>query len=209
MEKLKINQMNTIKAVEAVKAIEEIAVNELFHQRRSGRAYDASRAMTDADLQALLEAARWAPSGGNQQPWRFLIGRKGDATYESLLALLMPANTIWAQHAPVLVLTAFTTHSINHSGEKSPNRTAMHDLGMANVAIALEAAHRGLMVHMMGGYNYPAAKTLIHAEEHSLDLGPMMSLGYEGDASHLNEELQKREKAPRTRKPISDLLLHF
>jgi nitroreductase len=198
--------MNTI---EVANVVEEIDVNPLFRLRHSGRAYDANQPVTEADLQALQEAARWAASGGNQQPWRFLIGRKGDGTYEKLLALLMPGNTPWAQHAPVLVLTAFVTHSIGRTGEKSLNRTAMHDLGMANAAIALEAAHRGLMAHMMGGFNYEAAKTLIHAEEHGLDLGPMMSLGYEGDASHLNEELQKREKAPRVRKSASELRLHI
>jgi nitroreductase len=190
-----------------VDVIKEVTVNELFRQRHSGRAYDANRPVTEADLQALLEAARWAPSGNNQQPWRFLIGRKGDATYEPLRELLMPFNLVWAQHAPVLILTAFVTHSPNRTGESVPNRTAMHDLGMANKAIALEAAHHGLMTHMMGGFNHDAARELIQAEANNLDIGPMMSLGYEGDASHLSEELQKREKAPRVRKAINELLL--
>lgn len=197
--------MNTVDGVTT--AIGEIRVNDLFRQRRSGRAYDASRPVTDADLEALLEAARWAPSGNNQQPWRFLIGRKGDDTYEPLRELLMPFNLVWAQHAPVLILTVFATHSTNHTGESVPNRTAMHDLGMANVSIALEAANRGLMTHMMGGFNHDAARTLIQAEANNLDVGPMMSLGYEGDASHLSEELQKREKNPRVRKAINELLL--
>ena len=197
--------MNTVDVVTT--EIEETKVNALFRQRRSGRAYDASRPVTDADLQALLEAARWAPSGNNHQPWRYVIGRKGDATYESLRELVMPFNIVWAQHAPVLILTAFVTHSTNRTGESVPNRTAMHDLGMANISIALEATNRGLMTHMMGGFNYDGARALIQAEANNLDLGPMMSMGYEGDTSHLSEELQKREKAPRVRKALDELLL--
>jgi nitroreductase len=190
-----------------VETIEEIVVNELFRQRHSGRAYNANQAVTDEDLRALLEAARWAPSGGNQQPWRYVVGRKGDETYDKLVALLEGGNRTWAQHAPVLLLTAFVASRVNQNGERVQNRTAMHDLGMANISIALEAANRGLMAHMMGGFNHAAARELIQADANFLDLGPMMSIGYESDASHLSEDLQKREKNPRVRKNMSELLL--
>ena len=190
--------MNTLEAVE---------IHELFKTRRSGRVYDASRDVTQADLDALLEAARWAPSGGNGQPWRFLIGHKGDATYAKLLSLLMGFNQVWGQHAPVLVLTAHETTSTRPDGQKMNNRTAQHDLGMANMSIALEAEHRGLMAHMMGGFNQDAARALINAEANGLELGPMMTLGYPGDPAALDEEIRKREAAPRTRKPVGELLL--
>jgi nitroreductase len=182
-------------------------VHELLQKRYSGRAYDAAREVTQADLDALLEAARWAPSSFNGQPWRFVLGRKGDATYEKLLPLLMGFNQAWAQHAPVLLLTAYETIAVRPDGQKMPNRTAQHDLGMANVSIALEAVNRGLMAHMMGGFNQDAARALINAEANGLELGPMMTIGYPGDPAHLGEEIQKREAAPRTRKPVEELLL--
>jgi nitroreductase len=197
--------MNMIDA--SIASANDMMVNELFRQRHSGRAYDAARPVTDADLQALLEAARWAPSGGNQQPWRYVVGRKGDATYDKLAALLEGSNRVWAQHAPVLLLSAFVAYRTNKTGERVLNRTAMHDLGMANISIALEAVNRGLMAHMMGGFNHDAAGELIQAEANNLDLGPMMSIGFEGDPSHLTEDLQKREKTPRVRKDIRELLL--
>ena len=187
--------------------VETVDVHELFKTRRSGRVYDASRNVTQADLDALLEAARWAPSGSNGQPWRFVIGRKGDATYEKLLPLLMGFNQGWGQHAPVLVLTAYETTATRPDGQKMPNRMAQHDLGMANLSIALEAEHRGLMAHMMAGFNQDGARTLINAEANGLDLGPMMTLGYAGDPASQSEEIQKREAAPRTRKPVEELLL--
>jgi nitroreductase len=201
----KRNLMNTVDS--SIASVEEVMVNGLLRQRRSGRAYDAARPLTDADLQALLEAARWAPSGGNQQPWRYVVGRKGDATYDRLASLLEGGNRIWAQHAPVLLLTAFVAYRINQTGERVLNRTAMHDLGMANISIALEAVNRGLMAHMMGGFNHDAARELIQAEANNLDLGPMMSIGFEGDPSHLSAELQKREKNPRVRKDMRELLI--
>ncbi len=185
----------------------DVTVHELLRTRRSGRVYDATREVTQADLDALLEAARWAPSGSNVQPWRYVVGRKGDATYEKLFPLLMGFNTAWGQHAPVLLLTVYETGTTGREGEKRPNRTAQHDLGMANLSIALEAANRGLMAHMMGGFNQDAARALINAEANGLDVGPMMTLGYPGDPALLGEEVQKREAAPRTRKPVEELLL--
>ena len=190
-----------------VEAVEEIVVNELFRQRRSGRAYDATKPVTKADLQALLEAARWAPSGSNAQPWRFVVGVKGDGVYEKLVELLMPFNKMWAQQAPVLLLSAFQNFRVNQAGERIPYPNFLHDLGMANLSIAIEATHRGLMAHMMAGFNHEAAGHLIQAETQGLGLGPMMSIGYEGDVSQIDEELQKREKAPRVRKPVEELLL--
>ncbi len=185
-------------------------IHDLLRTRRSGRAYDASREVTREDLLALLEAARWAPSSSNGQPWRFVVGRKGsdtNDTYEKLLPLLMGFNQVWAKDAPVLLLTAYATSAIGRDGQKMPNRTAQHDLGMANLSIALEAVNRGLMAHMMGGFNQDAARALIDAEAKGLEVGPMMTIGYPGDPTLLGEEVQKREAAPRTRKSVNELLL--
>jgi nitroreductase len=187
----------------------DTSVHELLQKRRSGRAYDASRPVTDTDLEALLEAAHWAPSGGNVQPWRYVVGRKGesDGAWDKVLALLVEGNRAWAQHAPVLILSVFEAVRTTADGRQAPNRTAMHDLGMANISLVYEAVHRGLMARMMGGFNRDAALALINAEANGFDVGPVIALGYERDPAHLSEELQQRERQPRTRKPASELLL--
>ncbi len=185
----------------------EIKINIHLAQRRSRRAFDSNKPVSDADLNALLEAARWAPSGGNGQPWRYVIGHKGDATYEVLFGLLMPGNQGWAQNATVLALTVAQVVRIASDGKRQPNRTALHDLGMANMSIAAEATERGLNIRMMGGYNYEAAKKLVDAETHGFDLGPMMAIGWLGDGAGLDADLIKRDLEPRTRKPIEEMRL--
>ncbi len=185
----------------------EVKINTYLDQRRSRRIFDPKKTITEVDMHALLEAARWAPSGGNGQPWRYIVGHKGDANFEAILALLMEFNKGWAQNAAVLVLTVAQMARIASDGKRQPNRTAMHDLGMANMSITTEATARGLNVRMMGGYDYEAAKKWVQAEEKGFDLGPVMAIGIVGDANLYSEEIQKREAEPRTRKPISEILL--
>ena len=195
--------------MEATTLKEGTDIHELLTRRRSGRAFDERRPLADADVQALLEAARWAPSGGNVQPWRYVIGRKGDTNYDQLLALLMEGNRQWAQHAPALILTVYQAARVASDGSLQNNRTAMHDLGMANFSLAVEALNRGLMTHMVGGFNRDAALKLIDAEQNHFDVGPMIAVGYETTPAHLIEKLQQMESAPRTRKPVDALLLHL
>lgn len=193
--------------MDTISFAEGVDIHELLMKRRSGRAFDATRPLTDADVQALLEAARWAPSGGNGQPWRYVFGRKGEATYDKLLALLMEGNRQWAQHAPALVLTVYQAARVAGDGSLQHNRTAMHDLGMANFSLVVEALNRGMMTRMMGGFHRDAALKLIDAEQNHFDVGPIIAIGYETTPAHLSEELQQRETAPRTRKPTEEILL--
>jgi nitroreductase len=182
-------------------------IHEILRKRRSGRAYDASRAVSKSDIDALLEAARWAPSGNNIQPWRFVIGVKGTPVYDALFELLMGFNRDWAQHAPVLILTAYQTHRVNDKGERVANNTAEHDAGSANMSIAIEAVNRGLMTHMMGGFNRAAARIVIDAEQNDLAPVTMTSVGYALDPGAVPEALRERESAPRQRKPVDELLI--
>src|SRR5690242_12057960 len=134
-------------------------INHIFRARYSGRAYDPAQEVSTHDLNAVFEAARWSPSGGNLQPWRYVVARKEDGPgYERLLKLLNDNNREWGQHAPVLVLTGALTTRINAQGEKINNHTALYDLGMANMSLALEATHRGLMAHMVGGFDKDSAR---------------------------------------------------
>ncbi len=185
----------------------ETKINTHLAQRRSRVSFDPNKPVSAADLNALLEAARWAPSGGNGQPWRYVVGHKGDATYDTLFGLLMPGNQPWAQNAAVLVLTVAQVVRIASDGKRQPNRTALYDLGMANMSIAVEATERGMNLRMMGGYNYEAAKKLVDAETHGFDLGPIMAIGWLGDGTLISEDLRKRDEGPRTRKTIDEMLL--
>src|SRR5262249_20374434 len=123
---------------------------------------------------------------------------------ERLRKLLNENNHEWGQHAPVLLLTGALTARLNAQGEKIHNHTALYDLGMANMSLALEAVHRGLMAHMVGGFDKDAARLLLPE-----DVEPvvMMTLGYAGDHSILSENNREREKAPRTRKPLDEIVI--
>jgi nitroreductase len=183
-------------------------IHTLLSARRSGRAYDATKPVNKDDLAAILEAARWSPSGGNGQPWRFAFAHKGDALYPRLFDLLMPFNQSWAVHAPVLLLTATETMRTNQKGERVAHSSAHHDAGMANMSIAIEAQARGLMTHFLAGYHQDAARALLNSTDTSIEPVTMMTLGTAlADLSGLSDELRARETAPRTRKSIDELLL--
>ena len=178
---------------------------DLMRVRHSGRAYDPNRSVSEADLAAMLEAARWAPSGGNGQPWRFKIARHGTPEFEAMHATLAAGNKDWAKHASLLVLTAAEVRRMNAKGELTENRTAFFDVGMANFALNLEAVRRGLIVHFIGGFDVAAAQQWL--PEHVVPVC-MLTIGYEGDGALLSDSLREREKAPRTRKELDSLLIH-
>jgi nitroreductase len=184
-------------------------IHELLRKRRSGRAYENTRTLLLDDLSALLEAARWAPSGGNAQPWRYVVGIQGDAQHGRLLPLLEPGNLVWAQYAQVLLLTCAQVLRLNSAGQQVRNGVAEHDTGMANVSIALEAVNRGMTARMMGGYNKAEARVLLRSDESGIEPVCMMAIGYPADLSTLPDDIRERETAERKRKPIDDLLLRL
>ena len=172
-----------------------------FHQRWSPRAF-SDREVGHADLKRVFEAARWAPSSGNAQPWRFIVGLKGSETHEKIVSTLVSSNRDWAPKAPVLILG--TTAAVNARG--NPNAYAMYDLGAAAVSITLEAAALGLVTHQMGGFDKDAARAALGIPE-SYALGSVMALGYQDEPASLpTEELVSREVAPRQRKPLSEVV---
>jgi len=192
-----VAELNKIKRAPAVEG-----VLPLIHQRWSPRAF-ADRPVSTPELVSVFEAARWAPSSGNGQPWRFLVGQLGDSTHSKILSALVDFNKSWAAKAPVLILG--TALSINPKN-RTPNAYALFDLGAATFSLALQAEHMGLTAHQMAGFDHQAArKSLAIPEDYAL--GSVMALGYQGDPSALaNEELKKREMAPRERKPLSEIV---
>lgn len=172
----------------------------VFHQRWSARAFDGRKVST-ADLARVFEAARWAPSSSNEQPWRFLVGLHGSDTYNKIFSTLVGFNKTWAGKAPVLILG---TASANSSNGK-PNAYALYDLGAATSNITLQAAALGLTTHQMAGYDHEAARQVLGIPA-DYALGAVIALGYQGEPSTLeNEQLLAREVAPRDRKSLNEV----
>ena len=155
-------------------------------------------------LQSLFEAARWAPSSSNEQPWGYIVATKDDAeNFAKLVSVLVPSNVTWAQHAPVLAL-AVAELAFAKSG--SPNRNAQYDVGAASAWLTVEATSRGLFVHQMGGYDHDKARQVFQIPA-GWDPIAAMAIGYPGDPDSLPQPLRDREVAPRTRKPISQFVM--
>lgn len=184
----------------------EAATDHPIHEFLAGRwspyAFD-SRPVPEADLVSLFEAARWAPSSYNEQPWRYLVAAKSDTKeFERLLSCLVEANQVWAKAAPVLAL-GVVSHKFALNGKD--NRAAVHDLGLAAGNLVLEATVRGLVVHQMIGILPDRARELYGIPE-GFEAWTALAIGYAGDPANLPDKLRARDLAPRQRKPLKDFL---
>jgi len=184
-------------------AATQYPVHELIRDRWSPRAF-SDKAVSPEILQSLFEAARWAPSSNNEQPWAFLVGARGDGdTFRKILGTLVEANQTWAKHAPVLAI-AVSELTFAKSGHS--NRNAFYDTGAAVSQLTTEATSRGLFVHQMAGFDPHKA-----IEDFAIPSGwePIASfaIGYAGDPQTLPEVLRERELAPGTRKPLHEFVM--
>jgi nitroreductase len=169
-------------------------------ERWSPRAFD-DRPIAEEDLTAMFEAARWAASAFNAQPWRFVYALRGEPAFATLLACLRETNAGWAQHAAVLVIAAAkTTHE-----DGSPNGHAIHDLGQAMATLAIEATARGIHVHQMAGFYPDKARELLGVPD-GYEPKTAAAFGYLGDHGRLPDKLRERELAARQRKPLEELM---
>lgn len=177
-------------------------VHELIRTRWSPRSF-SDRPVSNEDLKTILEAARWAASSNNEQPWRFLIARKSDGeAYDRILKLLVPGNQEWARTAPVLIIMA-AKRTFSHNG--SPNSYALHDTGAALAHFMLQAHALGLYAHGMAGFDRVRAREELGIPD-DYDVGAAVALGYRDSPDKLtNERHRNSEIAKRTRKPISEL----
>jgi nitroreductase len=168
--------------------------------RWSSRSFSA-RDVSDADLHRVFEAARWSASAFNEQPWRFVVGRKGTPTHAALVESLMGFNQEWASKAPVLILT-LAQPKFSHNG--TVNGYALYDLGAAVTQLTLQAAELGMTSHQMAGFDHEKAHDLLAIPEEVL-LGTVVALGYQGNPDMLtNERLLALETTARTRKPLAE-----
>jgi nitroreductase len=178
----------------------EHPVHELISERWSPRAF-AERPVEREKLRSLFEAARWAPSGGNKQPWNFLFATQEDAEAHARLgATLNEGNIIWAQHAPVLILVVAKLYE--YAGKE---QFSFYDVGMASGNLMAQAIALGLTTHQMGGFDADKARRLLDIPEGYQPLA-MIALGYPGLVDTLPETLREREVAPRVRKPQNEFV---
>jgi nitroreductase len=184
------------------KATTDHPINSLLTERWSPYAFDA-RPVSEADLQSLFEAARWAASSNNEQPWSFIMATSDNSEeFSKLLSCLVEPNQAWAKAAPVLVLNVTT---LKYSSNNKDNRAAVHDLGLCVGNLLVEATVRGLSVHQMIGILPDKARELYQIPAHS-EAWTAMAIGYQGDPSELPDSLKQRDLSPRRRKPLSQFV---
>ncbi|MGB8494119.1 MAG: nitroreductase family protein [Candidatus Acidiferrum sp.] len=178
-------------------------VHELIRERWSPRAF-SEEAVSPEILRSLFEAARWAPSCNNEQPWAFLVGTRGEGdTFKKILGTLMEANQTWARHAPVL---AIAVSELAFAKNGHSNRNAFYDTGTAVSQLTTEATSRGLVVHQMAGFD-PQKATEIFAIPNGWEPIATFAVGYAGDPQTLPDVLRERELAPRARKPLHEFVM--
>jgi nitroreductase len=177
-------------------------IHELIRRRWSPRAF-ADRPVEPEKLLSLLEAARWAPSSSNEQPWSFIVATRGDrAAYDRLLSCLVEFNVQWAARAPVLMLSVA---KLKFDSNGQPNRHAFHEVGLAVGNLLMQATALDLVVHQMAGFDVQMARELFQIPP-GYEPCAAIALGYLGKPDSLPEPLRARELAPRSRKPLGEFV---
>lgn len=181
----------------------DFPIHQIVRDRWSPRAF--SEKNVDADtLRSLFEAARWAPSSYNEQPWAYIVATRDDQeNYQKLLGVLVEFNQGWAKHAPVL---AIAIAEKNFARNGSPNRNAFYDVGAASAWLSVEATARGLIVHQMAGFDPEKARKVFGVPDGWEPIAAL-AIGYPGDPQSLPDKLHEQEVAPRTRKPIREFVM--
>ncbi len=177
-------------------------IDELLVKRWSPYAF-SDRPVAEDDLRALFEAARWAASSYNEQPWRYIVAtRRIAAGFERLLSCLNEGNQPWAKSAPVLALGCV---ALNFARNGEVNIAAPHDLGAASACLTLEATARGLFVHQMIGILPDRAREVYQIPDGFRPLTGI-AIGYLGNLNELPERYKARDLAPRTRRPQAEFV---
>ncbi len=184
--------------INSKKAESDYPISNIIANRWSPVSFSA-QAVEQEKINSLIEAARWAPSAFNEQPWQYIVGIKGDETHQKLVDTLAEGND-WAKDAPVLmcsVAKSFFDH------KHKPNRHYMHDTGMATMNLVLQATELDLITHQMAGFDLEMIKKTFNLDE-GFEPASMIAIGYAGDPK--SDDMKTRDEAPRQRKNHSDLI---
>lgn len=181
----------------------EFPIHDLIRERWSPRAF-ADKQVPQNILRSIFEAARWAPSSSNEQPWAYIVAvREDKENFDNMLSVLVEFNVNWAKSAPVLALAV---SKLAFAKNNAPNRNAQYDTGAATALLSVEATAHGLFVHQMAGFDHEKARQVFGIPA-GWDAIAALAIGYAGDTDSLPQPLRDRELAPRTRKPISEFVM--
>ncbi len=182
-------------------SINNFQINTIIEQRWSPRAF-SNQEVENHKLQSILESARWAPSAFNEQPWRFIVGHKGDDAYNKILSSLVDWNKLWASNAPILILN-LAKKTFTHNG--SQNVTFKYDLGQAVGIMILEAVNQGLFTHQMSGFDADKSVELFNIPN-DFQAVSITAIGYYGNIDKLPKDIAEMETKPRERKELKDIV---
>ena len=184
------------------KAQTAVEIHEVLANRRSPRSLDSTAVLSNQDLIAVLEAARWAPSANNGQPWRFFVGNRGDEVFTQILDSLASFNQGWAHRSSTLILIA----GVHSREDGTPNKGFLYDCGLAVAQMVVETHHRGFVAHQMTGFDAEKATENLGID---LSLTPVavIAVGKQAPADLLQGAMLERETAPRVRKALQDIVL--
>jgi len=188
--------------VQGKKASTAVPIHPHLGNRWSPRGFARGHSLSDDDLQALLEAARWTPSCSNTQPWRFIVGRRGEATFQRIVDNLKPNNQTWAQHASLLLVAC----AVTTDDDGKPQRWAEYDTGQAVATMTMQASELGLHVHQMAGFESEGMRQTFAIPDNITPVTVVAVGSFDPDAD-LPEVLAERERAPRERLSVEELLL--
>ena len=186
---------STDKRADTTQAIHPVLIN-----RWSPRAF-SERPIEKEKIDQMFEAARWSPSASNEQPWRFIVGLKGDETYQKIFDTFVEFNQLWAVTAPVLVLTVGYTKSLKNPD--LPNPTYTYDVGQAVAHLSFQAHADGLYVHQMAGFDAKKAEEVFNVPA-DFKVLTAFAAGYIGNPEILHPNLKEMEYSKRVRRPISE-----
>lgn len=183
-------------------AVTTLDIHPVIRDRWSPRSFNPSMPVEKEKLDRMLEAARWAPSSFNEQPWRFILGIRGDGVYEKVLDTLVESNREWARNAPVLLIS-IGKRTYTKNGK--PNKVFKYELGTSVAYMTFQAYSEGLVMHQMGGFSKEKSIETFGISE---DFEPVtvIAVGYQDDPVKLPADHRKSELAPRFRRAPEDLL---
>jgi nitroreductase len=185
-------------------AVTKHPVLDLIRKRWSARAF-SKKSIDNETLLTLFEAAGWAASANNEQPWRYIYAKREDKeAFDKIVSCLMAGNQPWAKNAAVLTICLVKT---TMGPELKPNAAAMHDAGLSNATLLLQAISQNIYGHMMGGYDKAKTKELFDIPE-GYETVLILALGYLDSPETLPEPFKTRELTPRTRKKLSEFVFH-
>ena len=183
-------------------AVSAVELTDTIAKRWSTRSFDESYSLSDAEIIALLEAARWAASGSNVQPWRFIVAKRGSADFHRIAQTLSGNNKVWAPNSSLFIVALAQTHS----SEGKERKLAFYDVGLAVGQLGIQATALGLSLHQMAGFD---AEALSSELEIPADLKPLVviAVGKYSASTQLPEELQERERSARSRKTLEEIVI--